>query len=86
MCIVTIIVKVILLLIHIQLTSLLMLMSLFKNFKIFHNDWTEFWISSLGERVTRETGQPLPPPNAGSLNRENLRMVTQVLALALQGR
>ncbi|XP_022344284.2 SMC5-SMC6 complex localization factor protein 2-like isoform X4 [Crassostrea virginica] len=42
--------------------------------------------SSLGERVTRETGQPLPPPNAGSLNRENLRMVTQVLALTLQGR
>ncbi|XP_062577882.1 SMC5-SMC6 complex localization factor protein 2-like isoform X2 [Saccostrea cucullata] len=43
-------------------------------------------ISSLGSKVTREGNQPLPPPNAGSFNRENLRMVIQVLALALQRR
>ncbi|XP_061171360.1 SMC5-SMC6 complex localization factor protein 2-like [Saccostrea echinata] len=43
-------------------------------------------ISTLGSKVTRENNQPLPPPNVGSFNRENLRMVIQVIALALQRR
>lgn len=43
-------------------------------------------ISSLSKRITRETNNGLPPPNAGTLNRENLRLVLQVLALALQRR
>lgn len=43
-------------------------------------------ISSLSKGITREANVGLPPPNAGSLNRENLRLVLQVLALALQRR